>query len=506
MTHTIAESSIAVRNPLTRGIVGVVPESSPDRVAAVVADLREHQRGWSASGIDERARWLAKYRNWLLDNEKHIAELLRSETGKPIAEARLELPLVIDELNYYGRNVKKFLADEHPRPHGLMTAGRRMTVRYVPHAVVGVISPWNFPIALTLWDAIAALFAGAAVVVKPSEHTPLAVAFLVDGWSEIGAPKVFSCVTGAGATGAAVVETVDFLQFTGSTRTGRSIAEQAAKRLVPVSLELGGKDPAIIAADADLDRAAAGVVFGALVNSGQMCVSTERIYVESAVHDEFVDKLVAQVAKVRQNAEDGFKTDMSVLITDDQFSTVCKHVEDAVTRGAEVRIGGKPGAAPGFFEPTVLTGVDHSMLVMCEETFGPILPVMRVRDVDEAVKLANDSDYGLGATVWTASTRRGKEIAHRLEAGAVDVNDTSAAHLICFPAPSTGWKTSGIGGRFGVDGIRKYCKVRSVVSSVPGTAAAAQLSWFPYTAARSNAFGAFMRLTGARDIRRRLGI
>ncbi len=502
----IVTVTIAVRNPLTREVIGGVPDSGPEHVAAVVSALREQQREWSASGIDERVRWLAKYRDWLLDNDKHIAELLRSETGKPLAEARLELPLVIDELNYYCRNAKRFLSDEHPRPHGLMTAGRQMTVRYVPYAVVGVISPWNFPIALTLWDALAALLAGAAVIAKPSEHTPLTVAFLIDGWAKIGAPKIFSCVTGAGETGAAVVDTVDFVQFTGSTRTGRRIAEQAGRRLIPISLELGGKDPAIIAADADLDRAAAGVAFGALVNSGQLCVSTERIYVEAAVHDEFVDKLVQQVANVRQNAHDGFETDLSVLITDDQFAIVCEHVEDAVRRGAEVRIGGKPGAAAGFFEPTVLTGVDHSMLIMREETFGPILPVMRVRDIDEAIALANDSDYGLGATVWTASTKRGKQIAQRIEAGAVDINDTAAAHLVCFPAPSTGWKASGIGGRFGPDGIRKYCKVRSVVCSVPGTTAAARLSWFPYTATRSNAFGAFMRFTGARDIRRRLGL
>ncbi|CAM3589988.1 aldehyde dehydrogenase family protein [Smaragdicoccus niigatensis] len=506
MTEIIAELQLPVLSPLTRTATGFVPESTPEQVAAIVASLRDHQPDWAALGVAGRAAWVAKYRDWLLDNQDHIADLLRSETGKPRAEAVFEVPFVVDELNYYANNAAKFLADEHPRPHGLMTAGRRMTVRYVPHQVVGVISPWNFPIALTLWDAIPALLAGAAVIVKPSEHTPLAVHYVLKGWEEIGAPPVFAFAGGAGATGAAVVDNVDFVQFTGSTRTGRAIAEQAGRRLIPYSLELGGKDPAIVAADADLDYAASGIAFGALLNSGQMCVSTERIYVEESVHDEFVDKLVAQVSALRQNGESGFETDLGPLITDEQFTIVEKHVADAIHRGAVVKTGGKPGLAPGFFEPTVLTNVDHSMLVMREETFGPILPVMRVRDIDHAVELANDSVYGLGATVWTASTKRGKEIAQRLEVGAVDVNDTSAAHLICFPAPSTGWKSSGIGGRFGIDGIRKYCKVRSVVSSVPGTAAAVQMAWFPYTAARSKAFGVFMRFTGGRDIRRRLGI
>ncbi|UFS98523.1 aldehyde dehydrogenase family protein [Nocardia huaxiensis] len=503
---TLTEPSVTVLNPLTRELVGEVPEHSAEQVATVVAGLRAQQAHWQGLGVAGRTRWLAKYRDWLLDNQERLAELLRSETGKPYAEALVELPFVIDELNYYGRHAAEFLADEQPRPHGLLTAGRRITVRHEAYPVVGVISPWNFPVALTLWDAIPALFAGSAVIVKPSEHTPLTVRAAVDGWRSIGAPQVFETVTGAGATGAAVVDTVDFLQFTGSVRTGRVIAEQAARRLIPVSLELGGKDPAIVLADADLERAAAGVAFGALVNSGQMCVSTERIYVEESVHDRFVELLVDQVSALRQNNFDGFDTELSGLITDEQFEIVQRHVEDALERGATVRHGGKPGMQPGFFEPTVLTDVDHSMLVMREETFGPVLPVMRARDADQAVELANDTEYGLAATVWAGSTARAQQIAHRLQVGAVDVNDSAAAHLICFVAPMSGWKSSGIGGRFGKEGIRKYCRTRTVVSSLPGTATMAQQSWFPYSAARSAFFGKFMRLTGGRDIRRRLGL
>lgn len=503
---TLIEPSVTVLNPLTREAVGEVPQHTAQQVTSAVAGLRAHQAAWQALGIEGRTRWLSKYRDWLLDNHERLAELLRSETGKPHAEALVELPFVIDELNYYGRHAADYLADEHPRPHGLLTAGRRITVRYEAYPVVGVISPWNFPLALTLWDAIPALFAGSAVIVKPSEHTPLTVHAALEGWRAIGAPPVFAVVTGAGATGAAVVDAVDFVQFTGSVRTGRAIAEQAARRLIPCSLELGGKDPAIVLADADLERAAAGVVFGALLNSGQMCVSTERIYVEESVHDRFVELLIEQVSALRQNNFDGFETELSRLITDQQFEIVQRHVEEAIERGATVRCGGKPCPQPGFFEPTVLTGVDHSMLVMREETFGPVLPVMRVRDAEHAVELANDTDYGLAATVWAGSTTRGQQIAHRLHAGAVDVNDSAAAHLICFVAPASGWKSSGIGGRFGKEGIRKYCRTRTVVSSLPGTAALAQQSWFPYSAARSAFFGRFMRLTGARDLRRRLGL
>ncbi len=258
--------------------------------------------------------------------------------------------------------------------------------------VVGVITPWNFPLLIPGVDAVPALLAGAAVLVKPSEVTPLSAGELARGWDQIGAPPVFACVTGLGATGAAVVDAVDMVQFTGSTRTGRAIAARAGERLIPCGVELGGKDPAIVLADADLSRAANGIAWGALFNSGQACISVERVYVEAPAYDRFVALLTERVLSIRQGVDNGsYSADVGPLVTRQQVEIVRSHVEDAVTRGATIATGGKATGSGGFFEPTILLDVDHSMACMRDETFGPTIPVMKVADEDEAIRLANDS-------------------------------------------------------------------------------------------------------------------
>ena len=302
---------VEVRNPATGELVGSVAVQSAEAVAAVVDELRTHQSSWEELGPDARAGWLRKLRNWLLDNESRLIDILVAETGKPRVEARFEVMVTCDAINYYADRARKFLAEKKFRPHGPLTTTKKLSRVYRPYPVVGVITPWNFPLLIPGVDAVAALLAGAAVVVKSSEVTPLSARELARGWERIGAPPVFACVTGLGATGAAVVDSVDMVQFTGSTRTGRAIAARAGERLIPCGVELGGKDPAIVLADADLSRAANGIAWGALFNSGQACISVERVYVEAPAYDRFVALLTERVRSIRQGVDNGsYSTDV----------------------------------------------------------------------------------------------------------------------------------------------------------------------------------------------------
>ena len=284
-------------------VVASLPDQGAEDVRAAVGRLRGNQPAWEALGPTGRGQWLGRLRDWLFDNDERVAELLQRETGKPWQEATLEVPFAIDLLEYYRKRAEKFLADSHPRPHNLLTASKKLTIAYRPYPVVGVICPWNNPVLLALADAVPALLAGAAVAIKPSELTPLATREIVRGWREdVGAPGVLECLTGAGGTGSALVDEADFIQFTGSTRTGRKIAQRAAERLIPYSLELGGKDAMIVLADADLERAANAAVWGAMFNSGQACTSVERVFVEEPVYDEFVELVAGRVRGLRQRA------------------------------------------------------------------------------------------------------------------------------------------------------------------------------------------------------------
>jgi len=501
-----ATGEVAVRNPGDGRVVGTVAEMPREDVLRVIEELRSHQPAWEALGPEGRAAWLRRLRDWCLDNESRIADILQSETAKARAEAGIEVPVICDLLNYYARHASAFLADEHPRPHGALTAAKRLTRTFRPYPVVGVITPWNFPFAMPAMDAVPALTAGAAVVIKPSEVTPLSALELVRGWAEIGAPPVLACVTGTGPAGAAVVDGVDYVQFTGSTRTGRLIARRAAERLIPCGLELGGKDAAIVLADANLERAVNGVAWGALMNTGQVCISIERVYVEAAIYDRFVHRLVERVTELRQGLDRGdFAADVGALATQAQVDIVQAHLADATARGARVLCGGRRTGVGNFFEPTVLVDVDHSMACMREETFGPTIPVMRVAGVEEAIRLANDSPYGLSATVWTADRRRGEQVARRLEVGAVNIDD-AFINLFCQPLPQGGWKSSGLGSRFGAaQGVRKYCR-QQVLTTPRFPTMRREPLWFPYTPRRGRLRGRLLRLLVARDPRRRLGV
>jgi len=500
-----AADSIEVHNPATGDLIKAVPVDSPEAVAATVARVRANQPEWEAMGVEGRYYWLGKLRDWIFDNQDRVLETMKRETGKVHADAMNEPVYLTDLINFYGSRATKFLAEDSLRPHSALLAAKKLRVQYRPHPVVGIISPWNFPLILSIGDAIPALQAGAAVVIKPSEFTPLGPAELIEAWkTEIGAPDVFDCVQGIGETGGALVDAVDFIQFTGSERTGKKVMARAAETLTPVSLELGGKDPMIVLADADLDRAANAAAWGGMMNSGQICMSVERIYVEEPAYDEFVGKLTREVSRLRQGADNASNPkDVGAMTSPNQTAIVEEHVSDALAAGAKALTGGKRVEGPGdYFEPTVLVDVDHSMKVMRDETFGPVVGVMKVRDAEEAIRFANDTRYGLSGSVF-GERERAEQVARRVECGAINVNDV-LVNYFATEVPMGGWKSSGIGSRHGEGGIKKYCRSESVVITRFG--GKREPSWYPYTKSRRRLIGPLTRLFNARDWRRRLGL
>jgi betaine-aldehyde dehydrogenase len=498
-------SRIEVLNPATGEAIGSVPVDPPRSVAETVARVRGNQPQWEALGVEGRYRWLGRLRDWLFDNQDRVLDTMQAETGKVRGDATNEIPYLTDVINFYGTRGARFLEEERVRPHTPLMANKKLRVQYRPYPVVGVIAPWNFPLVLALGDALPALLAGAAVVVKPSEFTPLSLAEIVEAWkSEIGGPDVFDCVQGIGETGEALVDEVDYVQFTGSDRTGRKVMARAAETLTPVSLELGGKDPMIVLADADVDRAAAAAAWGGMFNSGQVCQSVERIYVEEPVYDEFVAKLTGEVRKLRQGADGrAFDKDVGAMTSPNQSAVVEDHVTEALANGARALTGGRKVDGPGdYFEPTVLVDVDHSMKVMRDETFGPVVGVMKVADAEEALQLANDTRYGLSASVF-GERQRAEGVARRVECGAVNVNDV-IVNFVATDVPMGGWKQSGIGFRHGEWGIKKFCRPEALL--ITRVAGRRELTWYPYNRARRGLIDRVVRAFHARDWRRRLGL
>ncbi|WP_255450922.1 MULTISPECIES: succinic semialdehyde dehydrogenase [Solirubrobacterales] len=484
-----ATRTIDVEDPARGRTIGQIPVLDERAVQELATRGRMAQVGWNAMGFDARADVLHRSRRWLMANTDRMIKTICDETGKTYEDASLEVSIAAQSFRFWAKESERYLADEPISHFTPFTVGKKVVVRYEPVGLVGVVGPWNYPLVNAFCDCVPALMAGNAVVLKPSEVTPMTALLVQEMLDAAGMPAdVFSVATGDGGTGGAVVDAADYVMFTGSTATGRKVMERAAKTLTPVSLELGGKDPMIVLADADLDRAANAAAYYGLLNSGQVCISIERVYVERAVHDEFVAKLVANVRELRQGVSDGpGVAEVGALTFAPQIDIVEAHVKDAVEQGAKVEIGGRRGAGPGrFFEPTVLTGVTHQMRCMREETFGPTIPVMAVEDAEEAIRMANDSEYGLQASVWTKDIARGEAIARRVEAGAVLVNDALLNYAV-MGAPMGGWKSSGVGSRHGANGIRKYCKTQTVVSQ--RFALKKDLNMFPYTPLKSKLLG-----------------
>jgi acyl-CoA reductase-like NAD-dependent aldehyde dehydrogenase len=495
---------LEVRNPATGELVASLALDAPESVARTVARVRQSQPEWEALGVTGRHRWLARLRDWMLDNEDDILDTMQAETGKVRADASAEVPYLADVINFYGKRGSKFIGEESVLPHTPLLGNKKLRVQYRPYPVVGVISPWNFPLVLGLGDALPALTAGAAVVIKPSEFTPLGLAEIVEAWkSEIGGPDVFDCVQGIGETGEALIDAVDYIQFTGSDATGRKVMRRAADTLTPVSLELGGKDPMIVLSDANVERAASAAAWGGMFNSGQVCQSVERIYVEEPVYDRFVERLTKEVRKLRQGTDGrGFEKDVGAMTSPNQTAKVEDHVNEALAAGARALTGGGRLEGPGdYFEPTVLVDVDHSMKVMREETFGPVVGVMKVPDAEEALRLANDTRYGLSASVF-GERERAEQVARRIECGAVNVNDV-IVNFVTTDVPMGGWKESGIGFRHGEWGIKKFCRPESLV--ITRVAGKSEPTWYPYNKRRRKLIDRLTRAVNARDWRRRLG-
>jgi acyl-CoA reductase-like NAD-dependent aldehyde dehydrogenase len=502
-----AAETIEVRRPTDGSLIQTVEVDAPQRVSDIAARLRRSQPAWEALGVEGRRRWLGRLRDWLIDNDSRVADILQEETGKVRADAEGEVPVLCGEINFYGENAAEFLADETPASQFVPLKVKRFRVAYRPYQLVGVIAPWNFPILLSLGDAIPALMAGAAVLIKPSEVTPLAVMEIVRAWKdEVGGPDVLDVVNGTGETGGALVDESDFVQFTGSDRTGKVVMKRAADTLTPVSLELGGKDPMIVLDGADVERAANAATWGGLANTGQICMSIERVYVEEPIYDDFVARMTEKVGKLRQGADGSkAKSDLGAMTSPAQVGIIEEQVEDAREKGARVITGGKRKPGEGdWYEPTLIADVDHSMKVMTDETFGPVVPVMKVADAEEAVRMANDTRYGLSASVFAASREEGERIARRLEVGATNVDDV-LTNYFCVELPMGGWKESGIGSRHGAYGIRKYCRTEAIVSPRFKQGKRDPL-WFPYSPTQRRIVNRVYRFFNARGIRKRLGL
>jgi acyl-CoA reductase-like NAD-dependent aldehyde dehydrogenase len=454
----IAARKILSVNPATGEVLGEFECAGEAEVEAAVTRARAAQADWAELGLRRRIAVLREFQGKLHAKKSEIATTITREAGKPLVEALVtEVLVVLDAVRFLIDNAWALLRDE-PVPHGNLAAKLKTgwLVRE-PHGVVGIISPWNYPFSIPATETLAALVAGNAAVLKPSELTPLVALELASLLHGAGVPKdVFQVVVGEGPAGAALLRSpIDKLVFTGSVATGKRIAAAAAERLLPVVLELGGKDPMLVLDDADVDVASSAAVWGAFVNAGQACLSVERCYVHRSLYESFMKACAEKTKQLRVGNGIDSRTDVGPMIAERQVRIVESHVEDAKARGARVLVGGTrlPELGVNFYAPTVLADVTHEMRIMREETFGPVLPVMACADDDEAVRLANDSEYGLAASVWTRDRKRGERLARRIQAGTVMVNDVISCYGIS-EAPHGGVKASGIGrthGRFGLD-------------------------------------------------------
>jgi len=455
-----------IRAPFTGGILGAVPICTMEDVQLALQRARNAQRSWAQTRISERKAIFLRFHDLILQHQEELLNLLQVESGKNRLTAQDEVFDVVINSRYYAVRAEKYLRPQRRR--GAVPLLTHTMELHQPVGVIGNIAPWNYPLTMAVSDAIPAILAGNCVVLKPAEETPYIALYAVQFLYEAGLPPdVLQVVTGKGrVVGPVFVKEADFLIFTGSTATGRRLAGEAGESLLKCSMELGGKNPAIVLDDADLDKAVDGILHGSFANAGQLCVHMERIYVQSGIYDRFVPELVRRVKEMKLSAALGFSADMGSLISQDQLDKVTQHVEDALRKGATLLTGGKarPDIGPFFFEPTLLTNVKPEMSLCTEETFGPVISIYRFDDVEQAIQLANASAYGLNSSVWTRNVRRGQQIASRLQTGTSNVNEALNAAWGSVDSPMGGMKASGLGRRHGREGILKYTESQTVAT------------------------------------------
>ncbi|MDJ0383403.1 succinic semialdehyde dehydrogenase [Streptomyces sp. G-G2] len=454
----------ANHTPFTGDRLAELPEATPEDVAEAFARARAAQAAWAAVPVRRRAAVLLRFHDLVLDRQAEVLDLIQLETGKARLHAHEEVQAVAIAARHYGRKAPVYL---RPKGHtGAMPTLTKVVELRQPRGVVGQIAPWNYPLELSVGDALPAFVSGNAVVMKPDTETALTALWARDLLIEAGLPaEVFQIVLGEGpVVGPEVVRHADYVSFTGSTRTGREVAQGAAARLVGVSLELGGKNAMLVLHDADVEKAAAGAVRACFSSAGQLCISIERLYVHESVADAFVERFAARTRAMRLGNSLAYGADMGSLVGERQLETVRRHVDEAVAKGATLVAGGtaRPDIGPLFYEPTILDGVEAPMAVCAEETFGPVVSLYRFSDEDTAVAQANATSYGLNASVWTKDARRGRAVAARLRTGTVNINEGYAPAYGSAQAPMGGMKDSGLGRRHGSEGILKYTEAQTV--------------------------------------------
>lgn len=502
----IGVPKLASVNPATGELLRELDCVSESDVAAAVERAASAQISWHELGLRNRIEVVNRFKTILHQKKSAIAEAVTREAGKPVSEALVtEVLVVLDAARFLIDNAYRLLRDE-PVPHGnVATKLKKGRLLREPHGVIGIISPWNYPFSIPATETLAALVAGNAVLLKPSELTPVVALEFSSLLHAAGVPvDVFQVLIGGGETGAALLNSkIDKLVFTGSVATGKRIAAVASERLLPVVLELGGKDPMLVLDDAHIDVASSAAVWGAFVNAGQACLSVERCYVHRNLETTFAAACAEKAAKLRVGDGMNPNTDVGPMINERQLKLVESHVEDAIARGARVLAGGKrlPQLGSNFYAPTVLANVSQDMRIMREETFGPVLPIMAFENDEEAVKLANDSEYGLAASVWTRDSQRGERLARRIRAGTVMVNDV----ISCFgisEAPHGGIKASGLGrthGRFGLDEMVRLKYLDT--DQMPTTK---KVWWYGYGEGFQTEMEAFLDMQFARSLSKRL--
>jgi len=482
-----------LKSPATLELIGAYEVPDQKQIAQAVARARKAQAPWAKLGFEGRAQHLEKLRNAILENMDDVMKRIIQETGKAELEALSEVVAALDALQYYPKYAGKILKEKSRTPH-LFRPFKKLVTTYHPRGVVAIITPWNFPFSMGMNPTAQALMAGNAVILKPSELTPFASIYMEELARVAGLPEgVFQVLAGDGITGASLIESgIDKVHFTGSVATGRRVGELCGRLLIPCTLELGGKDAAIVCADADLTRAVAGVVNSTFVNTGQACAATERVYVHESIAEQFTAQVVEQVKALKQHSGKEDK-DIACMISEAQSRIVEQQVAEAVKQGAVLKTGGKrkAGEIGLFYEPTVLTNVTHNMTVMTEETFGPVLPIMTFKTIDEAIALANDNQYGLSASSWCGNKDEGFKIAKQLQTGCASVNDFGGLVYGAAEGSFGGRKNSGVGYVNGELGLKSFCQIQHILIHKFGPAL--EQHWFPLTSDKVNTIKKFAR-------------